>query len=60
MTLYQSILGNNGNVTVVNLSVCFEHQTFYKPEVHTNILCFETDKLFFPFNSGEKSGHLNN
>ena len=52
-----NILSNNRNLTVVNLSVDLEHQQFYKPEVH--LKTFETDKLFFSFNSGEKLGHLN-
>ena len=54
------ILSNIRNWTVVNLSVFLDHQQFLKSEVHNNILRFETDKLFFPFHSGEKSGHLNN
>ena len=45
---------------VVNLPVFLEHQQFQKPEVHTNDLCFETDKLFFLFILVKKLGHLNN
>ena len=54
------ILSNNRNLTVVNLSVFLKHQQFKKHEVHPNIICFETDKLFFPLNSGEKLEHSNN
>ena len=48
-----NILSNNRNLTVVNLSVFLKPKQLYKHEVHTNILRFETDKLFFPLNSGE-------
>ena len=36
-----------------------DNQTFYKYEALIIVLCFETDKLFFPLNSGENLGHLN-
>ena len=50
-------MSNNKTLTVVNMSV-LEHQHFTKPEVHTNILCFETDQLLFPLNSGKTLGYL--
>ena len=55
-----NILSNSRNLTVVNLSIILEHQKFEKSEDHINILCFETNKLFFPLNSGKTLGHLNN
>ena len=55
------ILSNNRNLTVVNLPVFLEHQhNFRNLRFTPKSLCFETDKLFFPLNSGEKLGHLNN
>ena len=51
---YIYILSNNRNLTVVNFSIILENQKFKKSEVHTNILCFETDKLLIPFDSRKK------
>ena len=59
-TINVYILSNNRNLTIVNLSVFLEYQQFLKHEVHTNILGYETVKLFFFLNSGEKLKHLNN
>ena len=46
-------LSNKRNLTFANLSVFLEHQQL-EPEVHTNIVRFEIDKLFFFLISGEK------
>ena len=53
------ILSNSRNLTLLTWSVCLVHQKNQKPEVHTNILCFETDKLLSLLNSG-KAWHFNN